>query len=225
MRAALVGAVDFNAKDFAARHAARAFDCIIAVDAGWLSCTDAGISADYALGDFDSLGYVPTGCEIVQFPHVKDESDMELACNYAIQLGADELFIYGAFAARLDHTFANIALLAKFAQEGCKMVGVGSDFAICALVGNTSVSLLQLSAFDPANLQGSYAPYLSLFTVGADVAGLSFEGMAYSAHDISLPAATSRGLSNEFIGEPVCISVREGVVIAIFPLAALEYIQ
>ena len=76
---ALVGASEFNSEQFSARNGAGAFDAVIAVDGGFASLAAAGCVPDLALGDFDSLGYVPEGVEVLVFPPEKDASDMELA--------------------------------------------------------------------------------------------------------------------------------------------------
>ena len=76
---ALVGASDFNAAYFAERAACGAFDAVIAVDGGFASLEAAGCVPDLALGDFDSLGFVPEGVPVKLFPAEKDASDMELA--------------------------------------------------------------------------------------------------------------------------------------------------
>ena len=70
---------------------------------------------DLAMGDFDSLGYVPEGMSVKAFSPEKDASDMELALEEALARGADAVEVYGALGGRLDHTVANLQLLASFA--------------------------------------------------------------------------------------------------------------
>lgn len=81
---ALVGASEFNSEQFSARNGAGAFDAVIAVDGGFTSLADVGCAPDLAIGDFDSLGYVPEGVEVLVFPPEKDASDMELALGEAV---------------------------------------------------------------------------------------------------------------------------------------------
>lgn len=85
---ALVGASEFNSEQFSARNGAGAFDAVIAVDGGFTSLADVGCAPDLAIGDFDSLGYVPEGVEVLVFPPEKDASDMELALGEAVARGA-----------------------------------------------------------------------------------------------------------------------------------------
>ena len=123
---ALVGAVDFNAAHFKAMDAAGAFDFVIAVDAGFASLEAIGREADMAIGDFDSLGYVPRCRRVSRHPVKKDKSDMELAMEKAVFWDNQELFVYGALAKRLDHTIANLQLFARYSERGIYVTGVGA---------------------------------------------------------------------------------------------------
>ena len=77
---AIVGASpEFNAEDFRARHEAGMFEFVIAVDAGFAYLEELGVKPDMAVGDFDSLGYIPKCRRVSRFPVKKDKSDMELA--------------------------------------------------------------------------------------------------------------------------------------------------
>ena len=72
---ALVGAGPFNEGHFAK----EAFGFVLAADGGYAHLAGHGLAPDFALGDFDSLGYVPADvpCEI--HPTMKDASDTALA--------------------------------------------------------------------------------------------------------------------------------------------------
>lgn len=69
---ALVGASDFNAAHFAAHWKEGAFDAVIAVDGGFASLAAVDCAPDLAMGDFDSLGYVPEGMSVKAFSPEKD---------------------------------------------------------------------------------------------------------------------------------------------------------
>lgn len=224
MRAALIGAADFNEAHFKS----QTFDYLLAVDGGWATCVQAGIPADIVVGDFDSLGFIPEGVPVKEFPRVKDESDMELACMHAQEMGAGELFFYGAFSGRLDHSIANIQLMLSFAQQGLKTIGIGQDFALVMLSANAAASAetpnsISFDAFDPAILSGEYAPYLSTFAIAGDAHGLDISGLAYEVAGFTLLGHVSRGLSNEFAGAPARIRVQQGNVLVTLPLDALAY--
>lgn len=216
--AALVGATQFNEEHFLSMD----FDCVIAVDGGYASLKKAGANPDYVLGDFDSLGFIPEGDDVKCFPAEKDESDMELALCFAEERGFRTLFLYGAFAGRLDHTFANIQLLARFARKGSSLVGIGDGFALVMLDGQ-GVNRIGFKKFDPCSLDGTpYGRFISVFAYGGTASGLSESGLKYSLDSASLSDDRSLGLSNEFTGNEACIRLEEGNVLVIFSLGALS---
>ena len=187
---ALVGAVDFNAEDFKARQAAGEFDY------------------DMAVGDFDSLGYVPKCRRVSRHPVKKDKSDMELAMEKALSWGHDELIVYGALGARLDHTLANLQLFAKFSERDVYVTAVADTYAVRLLTGPDVFEL-------PALGGGT----VSVFSANDMARGVIERGMEYSIDDEPLSNRTSRGLSNELTGEEATVAVEEGTLYVFYPLA------
>ncbi len=252
MRAALVGAVYFNADHFKAQH----FDCVIAVDRGYASLRRAGIAPDVAVGDFDSLGFAPD-CPTRTFPVEKDASDMELAMREALERGADEVLLYGAFSARLDHTLANVQMLCGYAQRGVRVFGIGDAFAITALAGGAGMPsrtaclsfngrMLQAAglaqeghANDPVHSEddlpepvregvaapGAYGNFVSVFAFCGTAHDVSENGLKYGLAHADLPDTTSRGLSNEFTASDAHIRVGDGTLVVTFPLPAWDALE
>jgi thiamine pyrophosphokinase len=71
-----------------------------------------GVKVDVLVGDFDSLGSIPSDVdEIVRVPAKKDQTDVQLAVNIAIERGADDIIIVGSTDGRLDHTLSLLAML------------------------------------------------------------------------------------------------------------------
>ena len=194
---ALVGAVDFNAEDFQARQAAGEFDFVIAVDAGFAHLEAIGAVPDMAVGDFDSLGYVPKCRRVSRHPVKKDKSDMELAIEKALSWGHDELVVYGALGGRLDHTLANLQLFARFSERDAYVTAVADTYAVRLLTGPDVFELPPLSG-------GT----VSVFSANDMARGVIERGLAYS-----------RGLSNELIGEEATVAVEEGTLYVFYPLA------
>ena len=209
---ALVGAVDFNAEHFKAMDAAGAFDFVIAVDAGFASLEAIGREADMAIGDFDSLGYVPRCRRVSRHPVKKDKSDMELAMEKAVFWDNQELFVYGALAKRLDHTIANLQLFARYSERGIYVTGVGDDFAVRCVTGPDVFELPE----------GLDAGVVSVFSANDTARGVIERGLEYSLDDEPLSNRTSLGLSNELTGKPAAVSVEEGTLYVFYPLATVE---
>ncbi|MEY8461437.1 thiamine diphosphokinase [Eggerthellaceae bacterium 24-137] len=204
---ALVGASDFNAAHFACRADAGAFDAVIAVDGGYASLVAAGCTPDLAIGDFDSLGYMPDGVPVKAFPAEKDASDMELALEEALARGADAVEVYGALGGRLDHTLANLLLLASFAERGLAVATVGEAERIVFLVGPGELVL-------PAADEG----IVSVFSLTDVSTGVVEEGLKYGLDGVALTNRTSWGLSNELADVPARIAVESGTLVVFLPL-------
>lgn len=217
---ALVGATEFNVEHFARQR----FDCVVAVDAGYASLKAIGCEPDVVVGDFDSLGYVPDAPDLLRLPPEKDESDMEMAVRIAAGRGCDTLQLYGALGRRMDHTLANLQVMVGCARRGLHVAAINADCAVVALDGQ-GVRELAFKAFDPASLDaGAYGRFLSLFAYGSPAHGVCEEGLKYVLRDATVPDDVSLGLSNEFIGAPVRLSVSCGNILVTFPIAAWEHL-
>lgn len=202
----LVAASEFNAADFQARYDAGLFDYVIAVDGGFAHLEALGIKPDMALGDFDSLGYVPKCARVSRFPPDKDASDLELALKRAFALNYEEVVVYGALGGRLDHTIANIQIFARFSEEGQYVTAVGEAEALRCITGP---DVLELEATEGT---------VSVFSLSDCAHGVIETGMKYSLDDEDLTNRTSRGVSNELIGEPATIGVESGTLLVFYPL-------
>lgn len=223
MRAALVGSSDFNAQHFAQQE----FAFTVAVDGGYAHLQAAGISPNCILGDFDSLGYQPKEANVRSFPSEKDESDMQLACQAAVQAGCDTLVLYGALGRRLDHTLANLQVMLAHARAGRRLFAVGDDYAVAVLQGAPDKPASLEFAPIPLNAleQGSQERYVSVLALGGPACGVSEHGLKYQLDGATLLDDASQGLSNEFTGAAASISVQDGALVVIFPLAAWEYLM
>ena len=204
---ALVGAADFNAEHFLYQWEDGFFDFIIAVDGGFAHLEAIGVKPDMAVGDFDSLGYVPQCRRVSRHPVKKDKTDMELAIEKALFWKQDNLYVYGGLSGRLDHTLANLQLFAKFSERGVYVTGIGEDFAVRALTGPDVYHLPPLD-------EG----IVSVIAASDMVEGVFETGLLYSLDDESLSSRTSRGISNECIGQKACIGAEQGTLLIFHPL-------
>lgn len=205
---ALVGATDFNGNDFLKRYKSGEIAYTVAVDAGLTHLKHIGVVADMAVGDFDSLGYVPKGKNVFCYPTQKDKSDMELAVEHAVGRGFDTLLFYGALGGRLDHTLANLQLCARYSEENIDITGIGDSYAVKLLTGPDMISL-------PVLKSGT----VSVFAANDVVRGVVERGMAYSFDDEILSNRTSRGLSNELTGKEATVAVQSGTLYVFYPLS------
>ena len=176
-------------------------DLIIGADRGYFVLEKNGIKPSVAIGDFDSYeGEI--ACEkIIRFPIKKDYTDSELAIKYAIEQGYKSIKIYGAIGGALDHTIANIALLAKYSKHGID-IAFYDDENVLFSITNSGVS------FDP-NASGR----ISVFSFGDKAFGVFEKGLLYELDGATLSNINPLGVSNELIGKNATISVENGTLI------------
>ena len=178
-------------------------DFVIAADGGLEHTRKLGITPDVILGDFDSLGYIPTGAAV--FPVEKDDTDSMLAVRRGLDLGYRHFVLYGALDGdRLDHTVANLQTLQFLADHGATGFLVGLT-QIATVVKNGGLCL-------PAVDDG----IISVFCMGSDARGVTIEGLQYSLTDGTLTAGFPLGVSNHFVGKNGKISVKDGSLLVIY---------
>jgi thiamine pyrophosphokinase len=185
-------------------------DLIIATDGGTFHCQSQGIIPSVIIGDFDSVeaelvdSYEHMGVVTVRYPSHKDETDLELAVQYALQVGCELVYILGALGGRWDMTLANIMLLASSRFTGLKMCLMGGTQEISLLRGETQ-----------SEIRGKPGDRLSLIPVGGDCHGITTQGLEYPLNAESLHFGTSRGVSNVLIQEITRIELKEGTLLCI----------
>ena len=178
-------------------------DLVIAADGGLRHCENFGITPDVILGDFDSLGYTPTGS--IVHPVEKDDTDAMLAVRLGLQRGCREFVIYGGLdGPRLDHTVANFQTLQFLADHGAVGYLVGKDHIVTVLK-NGAVR------FSP-----EAAGIISVFCLGPDAEGVSIRGLQYGLENGTLSAGFPLGVSNHFVGNSSEISVNNGSLLIIW---------
>jgi len=180
-------------------------DLLLAADGGYKTLIDMGLTPDMALGDFDSLGYTPNDLPILAHPVRKDQTDMALAAEEALERGYDTLYFYGGLGGkRFDHSLANIQLLANLAERGIHACLFGENFTLLALKEGTAL-------FD-----SSSKGILSVFALSDFAEGVTLEGLSYPLKKHKLTNTLPLGVSNEFIGQRACVSVKKGTLLLLF---------
>ena len=178
-------------------------DFVIAADGGLRHTEKLGIVPQEILGDFDSLGYTPTGANV--FPVEKDDTDAMLAVRRGLELGYREFVLYGSVdGSRLDHTVANFQTLQFLADRGAVGYLVGKDFLI-TVVKEGAIAF-------PAGCRGT----LSVFCLGSDASDVTLEGLYYPLKNGKLTAGFPLGVSNHFTGEPARIAVGQGSLLVLW---------
>lgn len=138
---------------------------LVAVDGGLDWIVRAGLTADWALGDFDSvetkLSDLPPMTKLLRFRVEKDYTDLELALKLVRKWRPRLINILGLFGgSRVDHQLTNTIMLCQSASNGClikawtdsgpmlftnktQMISIrdGSNFSVMALAKPAHVTI------------------------------------------------------------------------------------
>lgn len=177
-------------------------DLVIAADGGYAALESLGLTADLVVGDFDSLGYVPQGEEVICHPVMKDDTDMMLAVQLGLERGYRNFVLLGSIGGRLDHTLANIQTLLYLKEQGCNALLYGEGTAITA-VQNGSLQLGGNGVF-------------SVYCLSGVAHGVTERGFVYGLEGADMVSAYPSGISNEFLPTPGTISVEDGCLVVLW---------
>lgn len=183
----------------------RPQDLLIAADGGYAYAERLGLAADILLGDFDSLGHIPRGGNCLVLPREKDDTDMLAAARVGLEKGYRHFCLLGGTGGRMDHTLANIQLLAFLQKRGARGWLMAEQNVLTLLAGGE----LRLAA----GLSG----YLSVLAYGGAAQGVFLEGLKYPLRDAALTPDFPIGTSNELMGVPARIAVEQGSLLIIYP--------
>ncbi len=197
----VVGAGENNGLDF--RPAAG--DMVIAVDGGFQILKENGINADMVIGDFDSLHFVPQHSNVIVLNTEKDDTDMWAAVKEGMGAGYEVFHIYCGTGGRIEHTLANIQLVARLSQDEKQGFLYGSDYIITAVTNRAITFSKDLSG------------YVSVFSHSEKAQGVYLKGLKYELHNAELSNTYPLGVSNEFIGRESRISVENGTLLIVYP--------
>ena len=190
---------------------------VVAADGGARHAERLGVSIDVWVGDGDSIDQARLdelaahGVPLERSRPDKDESDTELAVRSALRRGAAGVVIVGALGgARIDHSLANIGLLA--------LPVLGSRPAVL-VDAQARVSLLRAPDLDGGpverRLVGRAGDVVSLLPFGPGVVGVTTDGLAYPLRDEPLPEGPARGLSNLRLGPTAAVIIRRGMLLIV----------
>jgi thiamine pyrophosphokinase len=160
------------------------------------------------IGDMDSIDeeslryFDERGATILRYSRQKDETDTQLALEYALQLRPGEIIIFGALGGRIDHTLANIYLLVMAAREN-----------VPAKIIDETCELFMVT--ESCVIEGARGQTVSLLPVSSTVTGIKLEGFEYLLTDGTMEPGIPYGISNRLMAEEGRISVKTGCLLVI----------
>ena len=183
---------------------------VIAADGGADRALALGLHVDLAIGDFDSVSASglaaaeAAGARVERHPTAKDATDLELALDAAVALGPTRIVVIGSGGGRFDHLLGSVLLLADERYAAAE---------IDAYLGDAQVHVVRGSR----TLTGTPGDLLTLLPMHGAAEGVTTEGLEYPLQGETLPAGTSRGVSNVFAAPEARVTVALGCLLAVRP--------
>jgi len=183
-------------------------DFIICADGGLQHALALNVRPNLVIGDMDSAEksqlkkLKDDGVSIELFPQDKNETDLELAINAAIQLKPERIMIVAALGGRIDQTLANLALLSDPRP---------STFDIRLDDGVEEIFFCR----DQVQVHGRGGDIVSLLPWGTVVHGVQTQGLKWPLNNETLYPDKTRGISNEMMGESASVKISTGELLVV----------
>ena len=173
---------------------------VIAADGGLDRATALGLDVDVVIGDLDSVSAgalaaaEEAGARIVRHPEAKDATDLELALDEAVRIGARRVLVVASAEGRLDHLLGSLLLLGADAYAAIELDAIVGDALVHVVRGERA-------------LRGSPGELLSLIAFGGPATGVVTDGLDFPLAAETLHPGSSRGISNVFTGTEARVDV------------------
>ncbi|MEM7130638.1 MAG: thiamine diphosphokinase [Chloroflexota bacterium] len=186
----------------------EADDYLIGADGGTYHCLNSGHVPHLIVGDLDSLDPATKerlsseGVSIAEYPCEKDQTDLELAIELAVQKCSDVILV-GALGGRLDQMLANLLILAQRDWQ-----------ASIKIVDNQQVAE-SIRGGETVRLSGQIGDTFSAIPLSNEVTGVTYTGFRYPLNNATLALGSTWGVSNEFAAEEATVAIESGILLLI----------
>lgn len=181
---------------------------VIAADGGARHLWRLNHLPDLVIGDMDSLGrevrewLESAEVQLAVFPHLKDETDLELALLHAAQQSDEDIVVIGGFGGRFDQTLANIMLLAHPELNG-RRVELRTRYERAWLVRDFTM------------IEGEVGDTVSLIPLDGDVLVADTRGLQWPLQDEWLVFGPARGVSNVMTEPVASVKLASGTLLCL----------
>ena len=189
-----------------------AYDFVIAADSGLHGACALGLKVSAVVGDMDSvdmqlLDEVRSNGAVIKSASIdKDATDTELALLFAAERGAKRIVVVTGGGGRLDHQLGvlNVLLHPRLANISVEMFWDTAHVLVLRGPGSTMI-------------RGRQGEIVGLLPIGSDATGITTNGLAWPLDNETIPASSTRGVSNELVGTSASISLTQGHLLIIRP--------
>jgi thiamine pyrophosphokinase len=191
---------------------------VVAADSGLRVADALGMHVDLLVGDRASAdpaliyAAIATGTTVERHPAEKDATDLELAFDAALARGARRIVLVDGGGDRLDHLLGNVGLLGSPALAGVQVE---------AYVGTTRIAVAR-GGEPPIDIVGPPGSLVTLLAVGSPARGIVTEGLRYPLRSEELEPGTTRGVSNELVGDSASVRLEGGTLLVVQPFGGVQ---
>lgn len=181
---------------------------VVCADGGTAHARRVGRAPDLVVGDLDSLPAALRAwvrrrrIRTIAHPVSKDQTDTELAVREAAGRGHRDIVLLAALGGRLDHTLANVGLLARAREWGIRLRLVDGG-TVAEVVGRALA------------LDARVGDLVSLIPLDGRVSGIRTAGLRYPLRAETLEVGTTRGISNLVVAASPRVRAASGRLLAI----------
>jgi thiamine pyrophosphokinase len=183
-------------------------DFLLGVDGGARLIMQLDLMPTFVMGDLDSLNeddmyeLGSTDVRTHQYPRDKDETDLELALQYAMELNPTSIVVAAALGGRIDQTLANIFLLTDLLLSH---VDIRLDDGV------EEVFFCRNNAL----VNGKIGDTVSLIPWNMEVKGVTTTGLKWTLNGENLLPYKTRGISNEMLKETATVKIQSGLLLIV----------
>ncbi|MGE6631358.1 thiamine diphosphokinase [Bacillus sp. NPDC077027] len=184
--------------------------CWVGVDRGTLYLLENHIVPTEAFGDFDSVTEQELRDLQKQLPALhlfqaeKDQTDLELALDWAIKQKPTFIQIYGITGGRADHFLGNLQLLYK---------GIKHQQPVFLIDKQNIIQMFSPGSYEIKNDPDK--KYVSFLPFGTSVENLTLKGFKYPLKNCHIEPGSTLCISNELIHSSGTFSFHDGILIMI----------
>ena len=185
-------------------------ELVIAADSGLDVAVAMGRRVDLVVGDMDSVApstlecVERAGAEVRRYPTDKDATDLELALDAAVAAGSDRVVVIGSSSGRMDHLLGGALVLASPAYASVEVEGWLGGALVVPVHDRRRV----------LTVRGATVSLVPVFGAAEDV---TTEGLRWALRSARLEPGTTRGVSNEALGDSIEVSLGGGTLLVVLP--------
>ena len=181
---------------------------VICADGGAALARAWGLEPQIIIGDQDSLDsetkeyWLSQNVPIHRASPIKDETDLELAVDYALEQKVTSLSLIGGWGSRIDHSLGNVELLYRLALKGIPNRLLTRNHRLSAFCTEFRTFVRKDSL-------------VSLIPLSSEVLDVTTQGLLYPLHNTTLIKGSTLGISNVAVATDISVVIGEGVLLVV----------